>query len=129
MNILDENVLEDQRRSLRNWRVPFRQIGYEVGWKGMQDDEIISFLPGLRQPTLFTLDRDFYKRDLCHARYSLVYLYVKQSEGAIFVRRVLGHRALDTKAKRMGTVVRTSHTRLVVWLLHAEQEIYLGWDD
>ena len=49
MNILDENILEDQRQLLRNWRVPLRQIGYEAGWKGMQDEEIISFLLGLRK--------------------------------------------------------------------------------
>jgi hypothetical protein len=127
VNILDENVLEDQRQLLRNWRVPLRQIGYEAGWKGMQDEEIISFLLGLRRPTLFTLDRDFYQRGLCHARYSLVYLDVKQSEAAIFVRRVLRHRDLDTPAKRMGTVVRASHTRVAVWRLHADQEVHLGW--
>lgn len=129
MNILDENILEDQRQLLRNWRVPLRQIGYEAGWKGMQDEEIISFLLGLRRPTLFTLDRDFYKRDLCHARYSLVYLDVRQSEAAMFVRRVVRHRDLDTQAKRMGTVVRASHTRVVVWRLHADQEVHLGWAD
>jgi hypothetical protein len=129
VNILDENILEDQRQLLRNWRVPLQQIGYEAGWKGMQDEEIISFLLGLRRPTLFTLDRDFYQRGLCHARYSLVYLDVKQSETAIFVRRVLRHRDLDTQAKRMGTVVRASHTRVAVWRLHADQEVHLGWAD
>lgn len=129
MNILDENILEDQRQLLRNWRVPLRQIGYEAGWKGMQDEEIISFLLSLRRPTLFTLDRDFYQRDLCHARYSLVYLDVRQSETAIFVRRVLRHRDLATHAKRMGTVIRASHTRVAVWRLHADQEVHLGWAD
>ena len=79
MNILDENILQDQRQLLLNWRVPFRQISYEVGRKGMKDDEIIPFLLALRQPTLFTVDRDFYKRELCHTRYSLVYLDVEQS--------------------------------------------------
>ena len=129
MNILDENVLADQRQLLRSWRVPCRQIGYEVGRKGMQDDEIISFLLQLRQPTLYTLDRDFYQRELCHSRYGLVYLDVKQSEAAFFVRRVLRHRELDTQAKRMGTVVRASHMRLAVWRLHDEQEAYLDWAD
>lgn len=129
MNVLDENVLEDQRQLLLNWRVPLRQIGYEAGWKGMQDEEIISFLLNMRRPTLFTLDRDFYQPGLCHARYSLVYLDVKQSEAAIFVRRVLRHPDLDTQAKRMGTVVRASHTRVAVWRLHAEHEVYLAWRD
>lgn len=128
MNILDENILEDQRRLLMSWRVPFRQIGYEVGRKGMKDDEIIPFLLSLRQPTLFTMDRDFYNRDLCHMRYSLVYLDVKQSETAMFIRRILRHRELDTQAKRTGALIRVSHTRLAVWRLHAEQEAYFGWD-
>ena len=65
MNILDENILEDQRQLLLSWRVPFRQIGYEVGRKGMKDDEIIPFLLSLRNPTLFTVDRHFYKHTLC----------------------------------------------------------------
>jgi len=129
MNILDENVLEDQRHLLRSWRFPFRQIGYEVGRKGMEDEEIIPFLVSLRHPTFFTLDADFYKRDLCHERYSLVYLDVRQSEAAIFVRRVLRHHDLNTQAKRMGTVVRASHTRLALWRIHAEHEIYGGWVD
>ena len=127
MNILDENILEDQRRMLMSWRVLFRQIGYEVGRKGMKDDEIIPFLLSLRQPTLFTMDRDFYNRDLCHARYSLVYLDVKQSEAATFIRRILRHRELDTQAKRMGAIIRASHTRLAVWRLHAEQEVHFSW--
>jgi len=129
MNILDENVLADQRQVLLSWRVQFRQIGYDVGRKGMQDDEIIPLLLSLRQPTLFTLDRDFYHRGLCHARYGLVCLDVEQSEAAIFVRRILRHRELDTQAKRMGTVVRASHSRLTVWRLHAEQEVHYGWSD
>lgn len=127
MNILDENILEDQRHLLSIWRVPFRQIGYEVGRKGIQDDEIIPFLLSLRQPTLFTVDRDFYERSLCHARYSLVYLDVKQSEAAAFIRRVLRHDKLDTQAKRMGTVIRATHTRIAVWRLHAEEEIHFDW--
>jgi hypothetical protein len=84
MKILDENVLEDQRRLLLSWHVPGRQIGYEAGWKGMQDEEIISLLLGMRRPTLFTLDRDFYQRGLCHARYSPVYMDVKTIGGSDF---------------------------------------------
>jgi len=127
MNIFDENILEDQRQLLLSWSVPFRQIGYEVGRKGMKDDEIIPFLLSLRNPTLFTVDRHFYKRTLCHARYGMVYLNVGQSEAAIFVRRLLRHPEFDTQAKRMGTVIRVSHRRLTVWRLHAEHEVHFDW--
>ncbi len=51
MNILDENVLKDQRQLLHSWRIAIHQIGYDVGRKGMQDDEIIPLLHQLRRPT------------------------------------------------------------------------------
>ena len=66
MNVLDENILESQRQSLRGWRIAVRQIGHELGRKGMQDEEIIPFLLTLRQPTFFTRDLGFYSRQLCH---------------------------------------------------------------
>ena len=31
MNILDENIIDNQRRQLNSWRIRVRQIGYEVG--------------------------------------------------------------------------------------------------
>jgi hypothetical protein len=127
MNILDEHVPSEQRQLLKSWRCAVRQIGYDAGRKGMQDDEIIPLLRRLRQPTFFTLDFDFYKRTLCHERYSIVWLDVYDDEAASFVRRLLGHPELDTQAKRMGTVIRISHKRLRVWRLHAEREITLAW--
>jgi hypothetical protein len=43
MNIPNENLLGSQRQLLHKWRVPFRQIGYEVGRKGM-DEQIIPLI-------------------------------------------------------------------------------------
>jgi hypothetical protein len=129
VNILDENVLASQRHLLRGWRIPFRQIGHEVGRQGMDDTEIIPLLHGLRQPTFLTLDDDFYERSFCHARYCLVYLNIRRSEAAIFVRRLLRHPEFDTEAKRMGAIVRVSHAGLLVWRLHAEEETFLEWPD
>lgn len=127
MIILDENIIDSQRRLLNSWRIPVRQIGYEVGRKGMKDREIIPFLHQLNQPTLFTRDDDFYERRLCHAGYCLVYLDVRKEEVATFVRRVLRQKAFKTKAKRMGKVIRASHVGLTVWNLHAEKEDLLDW--
>ena len=127
MNILDENVLASQRHLLRGWRIPFRQIAHEIGRQGMGDDEIISLLHDMQKPTFFTLDDDFYDRRLRHARYCLVYLNVKRSEAAIFVRRFLRHPEFDTQARRMGTVIRVSHAGLWVWRLHAEEETFIEW--
>jgi hypothetical protein len=41
LNLLDENFPQDQRFLLRDWHVPFRQIGCEIAAAGTQDLEII----------------------------------------------------------------------------------------
>jgi hypothetical protein len=128
VNILDENIINSQRRLLNSWRIPVRQIGYEIGQKGMKDREIIPFLHQLNQPAFFTRDDDFYERRLCHAGSCLVYLDVRKEEAAIFVRRVLRQTAFKTKAKRMGKVIRASHVGLALRNLNAGKEEYLDWD-
>jgi hypothetical protein len=127
MNVLDENISRIQRQLLQDWRIPIRHIGYEIGRKGMKDDEIIRFLFTLRHPTFFTLDRGYFHRDLCHARYCLVFLDIKRDESAVFIRRLLRHKEFDTQAKRMGAVIRVSYAGLFVWRLHAEKEVYYAW--
>jgi len=129
VNVLDENILESQRQLLRNWRIPVRQIGHELGRKDMADEALIPFLLTLRRPTLFTRDLGLYDRPLCHARYCVVTLAVHQHEAAHFVRRLLSQRVFSTQAKRMGAVIRVMHTGLAVWRLHAEHELLLGWSD
>lgn len=128
MNILDENIPKNQRQLLESWRVHIRQIGFNIGRRGMQDEEIIPFLLQSRNATFFSRDEGFYDRHLCRARYGLVYLAVDKSEAAIFVRRVLRHPELNSQAKRMGKVVRASSVGISVWLLHAERETRFGWD-
>jgi hypothetical protein len=75
----------------------------------------------------FTRDDDFYDRQLCHAKYGLVHLAVERNEVALFVRRFLQHPLFDTQAKRMGTAIRVSATKLSVWRLDAEQQQAIEW--
>ncbi len=103
MNILDENIPKQQRQLLESWRIRIQQIGFNVGRRGMQDDEIIIFLQRLSRPTFFTRDEHFYGRRLCYAKYSLVYMEVDKYEAAFFVRRLLHHPEFNTQTKRMGT--------------------------
>jgi len=128
VNILDENIPKSQRQLLESWRIPIRQVGFNVGRRGMQDEAIVSFLQQLRRPTFFTRDEDFYDRQLCHARYSLVCMAVEKHEVALFVRRLLRHPELDTQAKRRGAVIRVSSAGLTMWGLHAEREVHLDWE-
>ncbi len=129
MNILDENIPANQRQLLEHWRVHVYQIGFNLGRRGIQDDEIIPFLLHERRPTFFTRDEDFYDRKLRHRRYCLVYLAVEKDEAAAFMRKLLRHSAFDTQAKRLGSVVRVSSAGLSVWRLGATKRLSLDWDN
>jgi hypothetical protein len=129
VNILDESILESQRQLLRNWRIPVRQIGFDIGRKGLKDREILTFLLQLRSATFFTPDAGFFKRALGHARYCLVFVDVRKHEVAIFSRRLLRHPEFDTAAKRMGNVIRVSSAGVAVRSLHSEREVDSPWTD
>jgi hypothetical protein len=127
MNLLDENIPDSQRQLLRSWRIRVRQIGHQVGRQGMKDGEIISLLHQIGPVTFFTRDLGFYHRHLCHANYCLVCLDVGQYEVASFIRRFLRHPALNSRAKRMGKVVRVIQIGMRVWKLNVEHEARLTW--
>jgi hypothetical protein len=125
--ILDENILDDQRLLLEASRVATRQIGVDIGRKGMKDDEIAVLLRQQRYTTFFTRDKDFYWPELRHRRYCLVVMNVGPNEAATFVRRFLRHPDFDTQVKRMGRVVRVSHAGLAAWRLRSQTEIRTVW--
>jgi len=128
MIILDEHLPPTQRHLLRSWHIAVRHIGYDVGRQGLQDEDIIPFLLLHRRPTFVTLDAGFYDRTLCHARYSLAYLSVRQNEVANFVRRLLRHPEFDTQAKRSGSVLRLSHVGISAWRLRHQRETHHAWN-
>jgi hypothetical protein len=129
MNLLDENFPESQRPLLPSKRIPLRQIGKEIGRKGMKDEEIIRLPHQLDRPTFFTLDADFYDRQLCHQGYSGVHLDVKKAMAAKQLLRVLRHPQLKSKAMRMGRVIRAFPTGLSFWCVGEEKESHLTWSD
>jgi len=127
MIIIDENFPESQRQLLLSWRLNIRQIGIEVGRKGLQDDDIIPLLLKHKNPTFFSLDFDFYNRKLCHSKYCLAFLDFGQYESAIFIRRFLSNKDFDSQKKRMGKVIKISHSGLLVWSLNAEAPQKYYW--
>jgi hypothetical protein len=127
MIVLDENFPDSQRRLLRSWRIPVRQIGVEVGDKGMSDEAIIPLLMKLRGATFVTLDFDFYRRKLAHPALSLIVIDTGQYEAASFTRRALRHPRLSTAAKRRGAVIRVQHTSLTIWTVRGEAEERYDW--
>jgi hypothetical protein len=76
---------------------------------GIKDENIIPFLHGLKRPTLFTHDQGFFRRELLHPRYGLVWLDVSDIEAANYIRRFLRHVRFNTKARRLGIVARAHH--------------------
>jgi hypothetical protein len=127
VNILDENIPIIERKELQERRVPVRQIGFGLGRSGMKDEEIIPFLHRCNRPTFFTRDLSFYKRRLCHNRYCLVYLDITEDKVAFYVRRFLRHPEWNSRAKRMGKVVRILPEKINFWRIKSNQEQSMSW--
>jgi hypothetical protein len=129
MIVLDENIIDSQRQQLLTWHIRVRQIGYEIARQGTDDAEIPSLLLRLRHPTFFTNDHGFYRRQLCHERYSIVWLNVKADETAKYARRVLKHPSFDTQAKRLGRVIRASVESIHLWAVRGTAEWRYPWSE
>ena len=129
MIILDENIPESQWHLLRRWRIRALLIGRDISEKGILDDRLIGWLVKQRLPTFFTRDGGFFDRKLCHAGYCLVHLAVRPNESALFVRRCLRHPHLNTRAKRLGAVIRASSAGLQMWRLREGREFLFSWGD
>ncbi len=129
MIILDENILDGQRLMLEGWRIPVRQVGFDLGRKGLKDEEIVVLLHRQRQPTFFTRDQGFYTAELRHQHYAIVVAAVGQYELAAFVRRLLHHPEFDTFAKRAGRIFRIAPKGIAWWQLRRQQEAFKIWEE
>jgi len=127
MFLLDENVSELEVSRLRKRGIRVRLIGDEVADIGTSDENLLPALLRLKQPVLFTQDEDFFRRSRLHSRYGLVWLDVRATEAAEFIRRFLKHPEFDTHAKRLGTVSRVHPNGIDYWRGTARQLRKLGW--
>lgn len=129
MIVLDENIFESQRVQLQSRRMHLCQIGFDVGRKGMQDDEIVALLQRIRRPTFFTRDRDFYKRTLCSHALCLAYIDARPLQITELVRRFLRHAEFNTWSQRRGCVVRIAVGGISVWRIRAQRIARYRWPD
>jgi len=81
-------------------------------WEWPEDagKEIIPLLRRLGRTPFFTRDLRFYEAKNRSAKYCIVCLAVGQQEAAVFVPKILRHPALNTHTKRMGKIIRVTHT-------------------
>lgn len=128
MIVLDQNIPTEERKKLDEWGIRTRKIGVDIGWAWMSDEgHIIPLLHSLRQPTFFTLDLGFYRRKFCHPNYCIVVLDISESQVAEFVRRFMRHKDFNTKAKRMGRIVKITTDGIYWWEISATSEKKLRW--
>ena len=128
MLVLDENLPARQRLLLRSWRIRFRFVGEEVAFAGAKDENLIPVLHRLPKPTFFTLDHDFYRPELVHRGYCLVWLDVRGRQAAEFVHRFLRRPAFDSQAKRMGLVVRVHLEGVEYWQIGKYARNSVPWE-
>ncbi|HEX8522702.1 MAG TPA: DUF5615 family PIN-like protein [Tepidisphaeraceae bacterium] len=127
MIVLDENLRRDQFEHLRRWGFAVRQIGYELGWEGMDDENIIELLHRLKDPTFFTEDLDFWRKDWLHPTYCIVFLVVSSKQTATFCRRLLRHPRFSSNHKRLGHLIKMTRDGMTIWQRYAKQEEFLPW--
>jgi hypothetical protein len=129
MNVLDENIIASQRERLRRWRIPFRQIGYEIASAGTADAQIIPVLLRLKDPTFLTRDFDFFKRRFCHPNYCIVWLNVRPDEAAFYTRRLVRQAAFATRKQRLGKVIRVHPGGILFYERLQRQLGQVAWND
>lgn len=127
MIILDENIIASQREQLKKWRIHFSRVGVHIGYRGIDDVDIMPLIQKMPKPTLFTRDSDFFKKYFCHKKYCIVFLNINQDEVAVYIRRFLRHPQFNTFAKRQGLVIRLVSSGFHFWELNVTHEHTLDW--
>ena len=64
---------------------------------------------------------------LCHSNYCLVVFSVPVLETALYIRRLLRHPLLKTRAKRQGKVVKVSTDKIALWHAGQGRLLSLAW--
>lgn len=118
MIILDENVHQQRiLESIAAWyRGQARSITMLRAHTLIKDDAIPTLLRRARQPTFVTTNvTDFWRRVPAHSRYSIVCVALpneRLQELSLLLRRLLRLPEFNTKANRMGKVIRVSPSQL-----------------
>ncbi|MBM3236988.1 hypothetical protein FJZ31_11915 [Candidatus Poribacteria bacterium] len=114
---------------LRRW-VTALKIESSRPFEVIKDDRVLQILRELKRPTFVTIDSKFYDKRHCDKRYCLVYFVLtplEQNQLPGLLRRLLQLPFFNTRAARMGKVVRVSKTGVRYWQLNDDEEYNLEW--
>ncbi len=127
MLLLDENITKDQKELLEKWGYHPKQIGVDLKYKGIADENIITFLRSSKNILFVTRDSDFYKNQLCHPAFCIVFLEVDRSECAFFVRKFLSHKKFKSNKQRVGKVIKLTQTIISYWEVNSKELMVIKW--
>ena len=124
-HVLDENVIKQNYQALRR-RFSMVKVGDGFGYPSMSDENIRSELHHSKQ-TFHTQDRRFCHPRHRHPTYGLVFYDMEDKDFVSYVQRFLRHPRFNTRAKRMGKVVRVTLEQIEVWEYHHENQEIVEW--
>jgi hypothetical protein len=127
MILLDENLPRQFRQELLRHRIHALQVGYELSYRGVKDEQILPLLHRLHRATLFTRDLGLYRRELCHRSYCIVCLHVLEEHAPTYIRKALRHRLLNTRANRLGKIANVTTESMRFWSINDALEHRAAW--
>jgi hypothetical protein len=113
-----------QQWTTAQW-IPHLRCGEHI-----DDDRIPTLLRELKQPTFVTIDEHFWNRGLRDARYCIVYFALRddqQDQIPDLLRRLFRLPQFNTRAKRMGKVIRVSPAGVQFYQLGDETPYVVPW--
>ena len=124
-HVLDADVRQQDYQALRR-RFSMVKVGDGFGYPSISDSDIRRELHHSKQ-TFHTQDLDFYHPRYRHPTYCLVFYGVEDQDFASCVQRFLCHPQFNTRAKRMGKVVRVTLEQIEVGEFHRENRGIVEW--
>ena len=87
------------------------------------DDRVPEILLTCHEPTFVTIDSDFWKRQLCHPGYCIVFVEVdfrRQQQVPGLLRKLFRHPGFNSRSQRMGKVIRVRASGVWYWEIGAK---------
>ena len=118
--IADEQLRYDTVvQPIQKWTTARSMLHLYPG-QNIKDDRLPALLCQQKQPTFITIDHDFWNSRLCDSHYCIVYFALDDAQQELvpdLLRRLFKHPDFNTRAKRMGKVIRISTTGIQFYQL------------